>query len=221
MCGRFVRYSSIYDLANEFSVEEHPPDLPPSYNIAPSHDVLIITNQGGKRFASCRWGFIPSWSKDPKAGYKMINARAETVADKPSFREALMSKRILVAADGFYEWQKKGDAKDPFFIGLKSGRPFGFAGLLSMWVSKEGKQVCTCTVITTEANSLLKPVHDRMPVIIRKEDEDIWLDPSLHDKVRLASLMRPYDPEAMDCFKVSALVNSAYNNSPECIKKVQ
>ena len=220
MCGRFVRYSSIHELAVEFSADEPPFDLPPSYNVAPSQDVLIITNHGEKRFSSCRWGFLPSWAKDPKIGYRMINARAETVADKPSFRGAFMSKRILVAADGFYEWQKKGAAKTPFFIGLKSGRPFGFAGLLNVWVSPEGKQICTCTVLTTEANSLVEPVHDRMPVIIRKEDEDIWLDPSLQDKARLASLLRPYAPDTMDCYEVSEFVNSPSHNSPECIKRI-
>jgi putative SOS response-associated peptidase YedK len=220
MCGRFVRYSSIHDIVKEFNTEEPGFDLPPGYNIAPSHEVAIVMNDGIKRLTLCKWGFIPSWSKDPAIGNKMINARAESVADKPSFRHAFRSKRVLVAADGFYEWQKQGKIKIPVYIHFKTRKPFGFAGLLSVWTSPEGKHISTCTIITTNANTLLERVHDRMPVIIHKVDEDFWLDPSKQDKDKLISLLRPYESEEMDYYSVSNLVNSPSHNSPECIKRI-
>lgn len=221
MCGRFVRYSSIHDIAKEFNAEEPGFDLPPGYNIAPSYEVAIVMNAGKKLLALCKWGFVPSWSKDAAIGNKMINARGESVADQPSFRHAFRSKRVLVAADGFYEWKKQGKIKIPVYIHLKSRKPFGFAGLMSLWTSTEGKQVCTCTIITTNANKLLEPVHDRMPVIIHKTDEDIWLDPSSQDKDNLMSLLKPYEAEEMDYYNVSTIVNSPAHNSPDCIKRVQ
>ncbi len=220
MCGRFVRYSSIQDILTEFDVEGPAVDLPPSYNVAPSHEVVSIINDGKKRIVLCKWGYIPSWAKDPATGYKMINARAESVGDKPSFKYAFTHTRILVVANGFYEWHTQGKVKIPVFIQLKTGRPFGFAGLLSIWTSPGGKQVHTCTVITTNANKLLAPVHDRMPVIIHKKDEDLWLDPANQDKQFLTSLLRPYAHEEMKFYHVSALVNSPSNNSPDCIRPV-
>jgi putative SOS response-associated peptidase YedK len=221
MCGRFVRYSSIHDIVKEFNAEEPGFDLPSSYNIAPSQDIAVVLNDGKKRLALCKWGYIPSWSKDPAIGNKMINARAESVADKPSFKNAFKSKRVLVAADGFYEWQKAGKTRIPVYIYLKTGKPFGFAGLLSVWTSPEGKQIYTCTIITTDANKLLEPIHDRMPVIIYKEDEDLWLDQASHDRDKLTPLLRPYEPEEMDYYAVSTLVNSPSHDSPDCIKRVQ
>ncbi|HBH62268.1 MAG TPA: hypothetical protein DDX85_11140 [Nitrospiraceae bacterium] len=219
MCGRFVRYSSIHDIVKEFHAGESGLDLSPGYNIAPTHEVAIVLNDGEQRLALCKWGFVPSWAKDPAIGNKMINARAESVADKPSFRHAFMDKRVLVAANGFYEWQKQGSSKIPAFIYLKNRTLFGFAGLLSVWTSPEGKQVCTCTIITTHANTLLEGIHERMPVIIHKADEDLWLDPSVRDKDKLISLLSPYESEEMDFYRVSTLVNSPSHNSPDCIKR--
>jgi putative SOS response-associated peptidase YedK len=218
MCGRFVRDSSIPEIADAFNVEEPPFDLPRSYNIAPSQEIAIILNDGKKIVSKCKWGFIPSWSKDPKIGYKMINARAETVAEKPSFRDAFKSKRALIPANGFYEWKREEKLRKPFYIFLKSGKPFGFAALYNTWISPEGKQVCTSTIITTDANQLLAPVHDRMPVIIYKEDEQLWLNPAATEKNVLVPLLRPYDSEEMNCHEVSALVNSPSRNSPDCIR---
>jgi putative SOS response-associated peptidase YedK len=217
MCGRFVRDCSIPDIAEEFGVEEPPFDLPPSYNVAPGQQTPIIISSGNKKLVSCRWGFIPSWAKDPKTGYRMINARADTVAQKPAFRSAYKNARALVPANGFYEWKKDGSEKVPFYIRLKSRKPFGFAGLYSIWSSPGGEQICTCTIITTDANQLLEPVHDRMPVIIRKQDEDLWLDPSANSN-DLHSLLTSYEAGDMECYNVSRLVNSPANNSPECIK---
>ncbi len=218
MCGRFVRHSTLHELAKEFNAEEPDFELPPGYNIAPSYDIVIIVKDTKKQLAKCRWGFIPSWSKDPKIAYKMINARAESVTEKPSFKGAFKSKRILIAADGFYEWQKKGKTKTPVYIRLKSGKPFGFAGLFNIWTSTDGTQICTCTIITTEANSLLEPVHNRMPVIIGKDDQDQWLNPGNKDSKKLQALLQPFRSEDMDYYGVSALVNSPSHNSPDCIK---
>ena len=220
MCGRFVRYSSIHDIVKEFNTEAPVFDLPPGYNIAPSHDVAVVMNDGNIRLALCKWGYVPSWAKDLASGYKMINARAESVADKPNFRHAFRSTRVLVVADGFYEWRKQGKIKIPVYIHLKTRTPFGFAGLLSVWTSPEGKQICTCTIITTNANRLLEPVHDRMPVIIHKADEDQWLDQSNQERDNLLSLLKPYEPDEMDYYNVSTLVNSPSHNSPDCIKRV-
>ncbi len=219
MCGRFSLDTSATTLAAQFGLFEVPA-WTPRYNIAPTHDVAIVTNDGKKRLTLCKWGYIPSWSKDPAIGNKMINARAESVADKPSFRLAFRSKRVLVTADGFYEWRKQDKIKIPVYVHLKSRKPFGFAGLLSVWTSPEGKHICTCTIITTNANKLLEPVHDRMPVIIHKVDEDLWLGPSNQDKDKLMSLLRPYESEEMDYYSVSTLVNSPSHNSPDCIKRI-
>ena len=220
MCGRFVRYSSVHEIVKEFDAEEPGFDLPQGYNIAPSQNIAIILNDMKKRLLVCKWGYIPSWSKDRAVGNRMINARAESIADKPSFRNAFKSGRILVPADGFYEWQKKGKDRFPLFIRLKSGKPFGFAGLVSFWTSPEGNQICTCTIVTTRANTLLEPVHDRMPVIIQKEDEDFWLNPLNQDRESITSLLKPYDSSQMEYFPVSTLVNSPANNSSDCIKPV-
>jgi len=218
MCGRFVRDCSIRDIVEEFGVEEPPFDLPPSYNVAPGQSIPLIISSGNKKLVSCKWGFIPSWAKDPKTGYRMMNARAETVAQKPAFRSALKTARALIPASGFYEWKKEGTEKAPFYIRLKSRKHFGFAGLYSMWTSPGGEQICTCTIITTDANKLLEPVHNRMPVIIRKGDEDRWLDQT-DQKNDLRSILTPYESEDMECYSVSQLVNSPANNSPECIKR--
>lgn len=220
MCGRFVLDSPISKIANEFRAEKCLFDIEPSYNIAPSQKIVIVTEEGGKKILQCRWGFIPSWAKDPAVGYKMINARAETVAEKPAFKRAFTNQRCLVIADGFFEWQKTGKKKDPIYIRLKSGRLLGFAGLYSVWTSPEGEHVCTCTIITTEANVLLEPIHDRMPAIIPGEHHDLWLDPAVHDKESLLPLLKPYDADEMEYYRVSSKVNSPANNSADLIEPV-
>lgn len=218
MCGRFERSSPLEVLKAEFRVAQSAADLPPRYNIAPSQEILILNDEGRRQFVTCRWGFLPSWARDPSIGSRMINARAETVATKPAFRSAFKKRRCLVVADGFYEWQKRGNKKIPVYIHLKSARPFGLAGLYGAWVSAAGEKICTCTIITTSANDLIAPVHDRMPAIISKEQEDAWLDPGLSDEMLLLDMLRPYPSEEMELYEVSAKINSPRYDSPDAVK---
>jgi putative SOS response-associated peptidase YedK len=220
VCGRFVRNSSTKEIAREFNIQEVAFDFKPSYNIAPSQDVLLVINDGHTRLIKSRWGFIPSWSKDPSIGNRMINARGESVSEKPSFKSSFNKHRGLVVADGFFEWRKEGDVKIPVYVYLKSGKPFGMAGLYSYWISPEGEEICTSTIITTEANEKLEPVHDRMPVIIPKTQESLWLDPGMSKKDMLLSLLKPYPAEDMDCHDVSKIVNSPKNDSPDNIMPI-
>ncbi len=220
MCGRFVRNSDILTITTEFNIEQTSFDLEPSYNVAPTQNIIIIINDGKKQLIECEWGFIPSWAKEPSVGNKMINARSETVADKPTFKSAFKNRRCLVVADGFYEWRKEGGVKIPIYIHLKSGKPFGFAGLYNPWISPEGDQICTCTIVTTEANELLKPIHNRMPVIIPEDQQDLWLDPAVQEKEPLLSLLNAFDSKEMDFYDVSPMVNSPKNNSPDIIKPI-
>ena len=221
MCGRFEIHSAIELIAKIFGIHEWDIEYSPSYNIAPSQDILLVVNDGKRLLVKSRWGFVPSWSKELSAGYKMINARAESVADKPSFRQAFQNQRCLVVADGFYEWKKEGTTKRPFYIRLKSGKPMGFAGLYNVWKSPEGEQICTSTIITTDANELLHPLHGRMPVITPPGAYDIWLDPMIHDKALLQAVLKPYASEALDTYEVTPKVNSPNNNSPENIQKIE
>jgi putative SOS response-associated peptidase YedK len=220
MCGRFVREKSIPAIAREFGVDEISADLKPSYNIAPTQKVAVVVRDNVKQLISVQWGLIPSWSDDPKIGNKLINARAETITEKASFKNAFKKRRCLIVADGFYEWQKTGQRKTPVYIRLKSGKPFGFAGLYDTWTSPEGEQITTCTIITTEANDVMKPIHSRMPVIIPKDSEDLWLSPEIKDSEVLLDMLRPYPSEEMETHPVSNMVNSPANNTPECIEPV-
>lgn len=219
MCGRFVQYTLFPLLEKEFSLkfgEEIP--LRPSWNIAPTQQVPVVINEEGNRMITCRWGLIPSWSKDAAIGNRMINARAETLAEKPSFKGPFKKHRCLVIADGFYEWKKTAGGKVPVYVCMKSGRPFGFAGLYSDWQPPEGEVIRTCTIVTTEPNKLLEPIHNRMPAIIRPEDRKVWLDPGEQDADKLASLLAPYSSDEMDAWEVSRTVNSPANNGPELIE---
>lgn len=220
MCGRFEIHSAIKLIAEIFGISEWEIEYSPSYNIAPSQDILLVVNDGKRRLVKSRWGFVPSWSKELSAGYKMINARAESVADKPSFREAFQNRRCLVVADGFYEWKKEGTTKRPFYIRLKSGKPIGFAGLYSVWKSPEGEQICTSTIITTNANEIVLPLHDRMPVIASPDEYGLWLDPNIHDKAILQKILKSYPSEELDVYEVTPKVNSPKNNAPENIQKI-
>jgi putative SOS response-associated peptidase YedK len=221
MCGRFTRISSLEEILEEFEIAESACDLGPSYNITPTQPIAVIQEEGGtRRLVSLRWGLIPSWAKDPAIGHKMINARAETLAQKPSFRTAFKKRRCLIVADGFYEWQKRGTAKVPLYIRLQSGKPFGFAGLYEYWTSPEGEILATCAIITTEANDLMRPIHQRMPVILSKEHHALWLDPTIEDEALLLALLEPFAGDAMEAYEVSRLVNSPQNNSPACLEPV-
>ena len=164
---------------------------------------------------------MPTWAKDLKEGYKMINARAETVAEKPSFRQAFSRHRCLVVADGFYEWKNESGRKTPVYVRTKNGKPFGMAGLYNLWTSPEGEQVCTSTIITTDANESLKPVHDRMPVIAPRDKYDLWLDPDVHEKENLLPVLEPYPDKGLELYEVSTRVNSPKNDSAENIQKIK
>jgi putative SOS response-associated peptidase YedK len=190
----------------------------PSYNIAPSQDVITVNDVGARQLLSCRWGFIPTWAKDPSIGNKLINARSETVSTKPAFRHAFKTHRCLVVANGFYEWENRGGRKFPVYIRLKSKEPFGFAGLYNVWESSEGDAIRTCVIITTQANDLIQPIHERMPVILPKDKEDSWLDPNNEDKQQLLSVLAPYSSQEMELYPVSPWMNSPAYDSPENIR---
>jgi len=220
MCGRFEIHSPIDIIAEIFGVAEWDIEYFPRYNIAPSQDILIVINDGKRKLIKSRWGFVPSWSKDLNTGYRMINARAETAANSRMFRSAFEKQRCLVVADGFYEWRKEGTTKKPFYIRLKSQKPFGFAGLYNTWTSPEGERLCTSTIMTTNANELVLPIHDRMPVIIPADKYDVWLGPAVHDSSVLQGVLHPYASGEMECFPVTPKVNSFKYNSPENIKPI-
>jgi len=221
MCGRFVRVSPIPAIAKRFKVKNtFDTGAKPSYNIAPTQEIIIINEIGERHLLPSRWGFLPLWAKDPSVGNKMINARSETLAVKPAFRHAFKKQRCLIVADGFYEWQSREGRKYPVYIRLKSKEPFGFAGLYNVWESPEGDALCTCTIITTEANELIRPVHDRMPVILPRDKEDFWLDPANEDKEGLLGLLKPYPAQDMELYPVSQKMNSPVYDSAENIKAV-
>lgn len=220
MCGRFVRKRSSLLLARDFGAAHISDELQPSFNIAPTHDVAVVLNDDARKLISMRWGLIPASATDPRIGSRLINARAETLTEKAAFKNAFRRRRCLVLADGFYEWQKAGRSKTPMLIELKSNHSFGFAGLYETWTSPLGERLTTCTIITTEPNELVRPIHNRMPVILPKEVEDLWLDPAVDDHRRLIDILRPYPAGEMDAYPVSSLVNSVKNDSPECIDRI-
>ncbi len=208
MCGRFVRIAPITSVVEIFHIESPSFDLSASYNVSPSQEIIIVNNLGKRELIRCRWGFLPPWIKDLSEGSPMINARAETIDEKPSFKEAFKKQRCLVIADGFYEWKRERQKKTPFYIRLKSGKPFGFAGIYNYWSSFDGDKICGCAIITTESNDLVSSIHNRMPVIVPPEDVDIWLDPACQDYKALKEILRPYPSEEMEMYKVSNTVNS-------------
>ena len=224
VCGRYSLFTDYTVLIERFNIEESAIDeaeYSASYNVAPSQEVVAVVNDGDKnRLGKLRWGLIPPWAKDAKIGYKMINARSETAAEKPSFRSAFKKKRCLVVADSFYEWQRKDGEKIPMRIKLKTGEPFAFAALWESWKAPDGKTINSCSILTTGPNALMESIHDRMPVILSKEDEKIWLDPRVDDVDILKGLLKPYKAEDMEAYRVSEEVNSPKNNKPELIEKI-
>jgi putative SOS response-associated peptidase YedK len=221
MCGRFTRAADGEIIARVFDLPEAP-ELSPRYNIAPTQNVAAVrlAESGGRELAHLHWGLIPSWAKERAMGARMINARAETLAEKPAFRSAFRARRCLIVADGFYEWQKLGTRKQPHFIGFRDGRPFAFAGLWERWRGEGSEEVESCTIVTTEANELLAPIHDRMPVILDPADCALWIDSSVKETDRLAALLRPYPPGPLQAYPVGLLVNNAANDSPACVKQL-
>ena len=217
MCGRFVLTADGKAIQQQFNLESVPTNQVPRYNIAPSQPVLAIANDDPDHATFFQWGLIPSWAKDPKIGYKMINARGETAHEKPAFRSAFKRRRCLIPANGFYEWTKRGKSKAPMFVHLTDQSLFAFAGLWETWHSAEGDEIRTCTILTTEPNDLVSPLHNRMAVILHEDDYDTWLSPDELGPEVLMPLIRPYEADRMDVYEVSQLVNSPVNDLPECI----
>ena len=219
MCGRFTLAVDAAQLEEDFEGVAFPAQFAPRYNIAPSQPVMVIPNDGKRTAAFFVWGMIPSWSKDPAIGSRLINARGETLAEKPAFRGPYKYRRCLILADGFYEWKSTPGTKTkvPHYIRMANGKAFGFGGLWSEWQAADGSEVRSCTIVTTAPNSLLAPIHDRMPVILRSEDRAFWLDPAPKNADDLGHLIKPYPAELMRAFAVTMLVNNPANDRAECV----
>ncbi len=222
MCGRFLLTLDSHALRQAFPQFRFPPEHTPRYNIAPSQPVLAVPNDGSGEGTFFRWGLIPSWAKDPSIGNRLINARAETLAEKPAFRGAYKYRRCLILADGFYEWRKLPGrrAKIPYLVRLKEGRPFAFAGLWEEWHAPDGSSVRTCVIITTRPNDLLAPIHNRMPVILRPDAWAQWLTPSVLSPQALQPWLSPHPADEIEAYPVSTAVNDPKNDRPECIQPV-
>lgn len=218
MCGRYSQTADGEKLGERFGCKIAPGKISRRYNIAPMQEAPVVVAEGTRQLKPMQWGLVPSWAKEAAIGNKMINARAETLTEKPSFRKSFERQRCLVPADGFYEWRKLGQrTKVPVRITLRSREPFAFAGLWDTWKKPDSGELQSFTIVTTEPNELMRPIHNRMPVILRREDEEMWLDPDLRDTARLLPALTPYPPGEMDAYDVSALVNSPKNDVPECI----
>lgn len=218
MCGRYTlrtparRFAELFDLLDL-------PELKPRYNIAPTQTVPVVRlDDHSRRWTSMRWGLVPSWAKDPSIGNRMLNARSETAAEKPAFRMAMRQRRCLVPTDGFYEWKKQGKQKVPYLITLRDEQPFAFAGLWECWKSPTGP-LETCTILTTSANELLAPLHDRMPVILDRHDFAEWLEPR-NTPEQVKHLFEPYPASAMQLREVPPVVNSPRNEGPQCVDQI-
>lgn len=220
MCGRFTLTSPAETVAELFELDEVP-QLTPRYNIAPTQPIAVVralSDDPKREVAELQWGLIPSWAKDPSIGSRMINARAEGVAEKPSFRSAFRRRRCLVLADGFYEWQKISTRKQPHYIHLANRRPFAFAGLWEHWEDPQGEAIDSCTIITTEPNDMMTKLHNRMPVILHPRDYILWLDPEVQKPEKVQPLLRPYPSREMVAYAVSTWVNKPSNDTPACVE---
>jgi putative SOS response-associated peptidase YedK len=219
MCGRY-RLSRRKQLVEEyFAAVSGDDDWIPRYNIAPSQPVIAIRQDSAKpvrTLSTMRWGLVPSWAKDPSIGYKTIDARAETVATTASFREPFKSQRCLIPADGFYEWKREGKTKQPYCFEINDGGLFAFAGLWDGWTNPQGKPIESCTILTTTANSLLADIHDRMPVILRQENYNLWLDPGFRTTDSVSEMLSPFDAALMRRYPVSTRINQVQNDDVDC-----
>lgn len=228
MCGRYTSVTSAAALARYFAAQATAAELGPRYNVAPTEAVYAVAEDaGGRRLGHMRWGLVPPGAKDPRVASRMINARAETVADKPAFRQAFERRRCLIPADGFYEWQADGGTgKQTWYIRHRDGRPLAFAGLWETWRPAPGddardegpERLVTCAIVTTTANQVLVPVHDRMPVVLAPTEWDVWLDPDNHDVEALRSVLEPAPDESFERIRVRPLVNSVANDGPTLIE---
>jgi len=221
MCGRFALYRNLEEIKGAFDIQQVRWKPEPSYNVAPSQDVaVVVQREEGNSLDKMRWGLIPFWAKDPTIGSKMINARSETLSEKPSFKRSFKSQRCLVIADGFFEWAKTEQGKIPMFIRPRSQELLGLAGLYDLWVSPQGESITSCTIVTTRANDFMQPIHDRMPLILSKPQQATWLDPATPYIDEWLSALPPYPSQEMEAYEVSRRVNSPQNNSVECIQPV-
>jgi len=226
MCGRFtitVTMDELKDYLSEYyDIDEMKSDFVlPRYNVAPGQDVISIINDGNKnRVGLFKWGFVPSFAKDEKIGYSMINAKSETLQEKPSYRPSLEQKRCVILADGFYEWKKEDKHKIPMRILMKDKSIFPIAGLWSTFTRSDGSKLHTCTIVTTQANEIVSDIHDRMPVILTDETKISWLNPRITDYKILTTLLKPFDSKRMYTYQVSSKVNTATFDDMECIKPI-
>lgn len=221
MCGRFILTLEAPDLEQEFGIQSVPADWQPRYNIAPTQPVPAVIDPESRKIELIRWGLIPSWAKDPSIGSRLINARSETIREKPSFRKAFQDQRCIILSDGFYEWQRLPGSRGPaipFIFRRKDDRPFAFAGLWEVWKQPDGNWLKTCTIVTCEANELVKPVHERMPVMFTGDKAWNWLNSSsLND---LHAMLKPYPADDMVAYQVSTKVNRPDPDGPDNIKPI-
>jgi len=221
MCGRYAFFSPAEAVRRTFRLDDVP-ELEPRYNVAPTQPVAAVRagEEGARAFAMLHWGLVPKWAKERAIGNRMINARSETLAEKPSFRDAFRKRRCLVLADGWYEWQVVAGGKQPWFIRMKDAQPIAFAGLWERWKDPaNGALLESCTIVTTDAAASIRRIHDRMPVVVAGADQDRWLDPASSDTATLSGLLRPFDADALEAWPVSRLVNAPKNQGPALIER--
>ncbi|MDH5427080.1 MAG: SOS response-associated peptidase [Nitrospirota bacterium] len=223
MCGRFTRKGNFQQLAQLLGISSFPAS-PPRYNIAPSQMIACVRTNPESQENECvelKWGLVPSWAKDPSIGHKMINARAETVAEKPSFRKAFQQRRCLILADGFYEWKREGKAKQPYYIHFADNRPFAFAGLWERWGKDGNPSLESCAIITTGPNALMASIHHRMPVILHPKDYASWLGSMGQDFSTPNAMLQPHLSESLEAYPVSPLVNNPRHDTLSCLQPLE
>lgn len=224
MCGRY-RLSRRKQLVEEyFDCNPWDEDWTPRYNIAPTQPVPVIRQhpkEPVRQISTMRWGLIPNWAKDPSIATSTINARSETAAEKPAFRDPFKFRRCLIPADGFYEWKRSGASKQPFCFEVGGGEVFAFAGLWDGWHNPTERWIKTCTILTTTPNTVTSAVHDRMPVILDRESYDLWLDPGMQNVAAISELLKPYDADSMRCYPVSTRINHVANDDALCSQPVE
>jgi putative SOS response-associated peptidase YedK len=218
MCGRYTLRTPARDLKEHFGIDDLSEELAPRYNIAPSQPVWMIVGESPRRLREARWGLVPHWARDASIGARLINARAETLGEKPAFRDAFRERRCLIPADGFYEWRREGKRKIPVHIRRRDGAPFAFAGLWARWRDPAGQPLESCTIVTTRPNDLVAPIHDRMPVILPPADYGVWLAAREADASAATELLRPYPSPDLEAVDVSRAVNDTKNDGPECLE---
>lgn len=221
MCARFTLSAPLHRIADLFDLDLLL-DVLPRFNVAPTQQVLTVRDspEGTPEYAKMRWGLVPSWASDLAIGNKLLNARSETVGEKPSFRDAFRKRRCLIVADGFYEWKTENKKKQPYHIHFPDRGPFAFAGIWEKWHDQKGAVIETCSILTTSANGLLRPLHDRMPVILAKKDFARWLDPQTRKTEELADLFAPLPDDALEMFPVTPKVNKPVFDEPVCIEPI-